>query len=430
MNIIFSLLYTSIRPEAVKAAVQLWSSRAARPELIEFVMTHDSGDAATRKAMLDVTTESTLGKLASKSSCHEQTSKPGTCVKGWNLAAEKSRGHVLICMSDDFVPPHHWDHALMNLPNIGPRWASVEAVVRVFDGHVRDLCTLAIVTRRRYDKMGAMFSEGYLSIYSDTELTHRALMDGVLLDAPHLFFEHQHCDNNKRNRDAVDDEHGGQHRYKQGELLFNSRRAQGFPIDTGKNARHYLVPAAGDLTKYAAFVQCDREEHLQLASMEALYNDGVRMFFFISPDEAWPGGALPPALIEQANVLAEQVSKMEGTKVIRQTIPVGTFRATAKNPEQVETGFCNSVLDIIRESGFYHILFVQAHWPRGQAIRIDQMAAHRNPMVIQNGSTTVYVRADARFADRWTPFTCSMAKLNSTAPWAPPLRKVEFAQTV
>jgi hypothetical protein len=412
-------------------AVKLWSSRAARPELIEFVMVHDAGDVATRTAMLEVTTQSTLGTLASKSSCHAQPHKPGTCVKGWNLAAEHSRGHVMICISDDFVPPAQWDHALMNLPGIGPRWASVEAVVRVYDGYVRDLCTLPIVTRRRYDKMGDVLPAGYLSMFVDTELTSRALMDGVLLDAPHLLFEHQHCDNHKRERDVIDEEHGGKHRYRQGELLFNSRRAQGFPIDTGKNAHHYRVPSPGLMTRYAAFVQSDRPENLQWEPLEALYNDGIRTFFFIAPNEAWRGGPLSPALIAQTVAMAERVSKLEGAKAVTQTLPVEGFRQTAPTPALMETGFCNSALDTIRESGFYHVLLVSNAWAPGQAVQIDRIAASKNPMAIKTrDGSTVYVRADARFADRWNTCPCSTRWLNE-AVFAPSARRsITFADVL
>lgn len=423
---VFSLCYTSVRADAVKSCVQLWVSRAARPELVEIVLTHDAGDEATRRAMLDVVTESALGICPAKVSCHEQPILPGSCVNGWNLAASKSSGHVLMCISDDFIPMLKWDHALMNLPGIGPHWVSAEAVVRVFDGYTRDLCTLPILTRRRYNKMGNALTSNYLSMFVDTELGARAIMDGVLIDAPHLFFEHRHCDNNKRARDGVDENHGGQHRYKHGELLYKSRQAQGFPIDTGPNAKHYLLKTTGEFQQYAAFILADKADLCLRESMERLHQEGVRSFFLVIPEEQWDGRKTPAEDITKVQSVAEEISKLKGAKVQCQTLSSAPFRATMHNPAELECAMRNAILDIIRENHYYHVLIVNGNvelWQRGMLEKIDRLAAGKNPMAITarhipvvggfpvedcKDKVLVYLRADGRFEGPRSPYPCTI----------------------
>ena len=158
-----------------------------------------------------------------------QHDSPVNCVKGWNLAAKNASGKVLIAISDDFYPIRYWDQRILTISD--PEWINRRHVVMVNDGYIKDLCTLTIVTKVRYDELGYLFYPKYESMYCDTELTHHAVQDGIMIKALHLVFSHYHPDNNMRRKDAVDMAHSNSDRYTSGQILFARRQAQGFPQD-------------------------------------------------------------------------------------------------------------------------------------------------------------------------------------------------------
>lgn len=152
----FSLAYTSIRARTIPEVVRLWNSRAARP-IFEWVIAVDDGDAAC---------------LEAAKACASFSSVPvrivintgaKNCVAGWNAAAAHTTGRVIIAVSDDFVPPEDWDHALLSLAP--DNWPDGEHAVHVEDGYVRTLMVLPIITRKRYERFGYLFYPKYESMF-------------------------------------------------------------------------------------------------------------------------------------------------------------------------------------------------------------------------------------------------------------------------
>lgn len=199
--------------------VDIWRSRAESSK-IDIVVTVDVDDLLSLEE----------AKKLKGVRTYVQEKLPGTCVRGWNLAAHHAIGQVLIAMSDDFVPPKKWDIRLEKVSS-DSTWFEKPHVVQVSDGYINDLCTLAIITRPWYERCGYLFYPGYQSMFCDTELTYHAMQEKVLIQAPHLLFEHHHPDNRLRVRDQVDLVHASSQRYADGERLFKSRRAARFPAD-------------------------------------------------------------------------------------------------------------------------------------------------------------------------------------------------------
>jgi len=152
---------------------------------------------------------------------HVIIEEPAGCVKAWNVLASISQGKVLVQVSDDWLPPMHWDEAIWRAleketkarggedANVG----DVPLVVAIHDGHRTDgLLCMAILTRARYEQqrdptgtknaldpskevMGEpyLFSPEYHSMFSDNEFSHRAWRDEVVLDLrKEITFDHQH----------------------------------------------------------------------------------------------------------------------------------------------------------------------------------------------------------------------------------------------
>jgi hypothetical protein len=142
---------------------------------------------------------------------HVVVKDPRGCVKAWNQAAAASGGHVLVQLSDDWLPCYNWDDLIWEafcaaalhrdmeagtrVENVKPETiGATPMVLAIHDGHRNDaLLCMAILTRARYEAQGReMFSAEYFGVYSDTEFTVRAYNDGVVVQAQHIVFEHAH----------------------------------------------------------------------------------------------------------------------------------------------------------------------------------------------------------------------------------------------
>jgi glycosyltransferase involved in cell wall biosynthesis len=205
----------------------LWLKMAKDTSCFEIILAVDSDDQSSIEEAYKCHEDLKQKGISSKVVI--QSDLPGTCVKGWNLAAKHATGKVLITISDDFYPIRNWDERILTVSDSD--WINRRHVVMVNDGYVKDLCTLPIVTKARYDELGYFFYPGYKSMYCDTELTHHALQDGVMIKALHLVFSHYHPDNQMRMRDGIDRSHSSSERYESGRILFERRKALCFPKD-------------------------------------------------------------------------------------------------------------------------------------------------------------------------------------------------------
>lgn len=185
---------------------------------------------------------------------HAIVDEPRGCVKAWNAAAAVSTGHILMQLSDDWVPCMHYDELLWLLAKEvaekrGGTVANTPLVFAVGDGHRTDaLLCMAILTRARYiaqfdqwDNEGRLqpperkgtcrgnaylFAPDYFGVFSDNEFTHRAYDDGVVIQAQHLVFMHQHPVFEGKpfaEWDATHQRQNSPDRYREGLEIFNRR---------------------------------------------------------------------------------------------------------------------------------------------------------------------------------------------------------------
>ena len=171
----WSLLHATYgRPEKAIAAKRMALERAANPERVEYIFACNHDDQ-TRPRLLGSwmlgLTKNVIGNFAGS-------------APAWNAAAAYSSGTVLIQMADDLELPPMWDTLLTAVivgdgphakhPN--PWYAPL--FIAVSDGYRKDaLCTCAIMTRTRYEQAGEFLHPNFYSVYSDDDVTYRALRD-------------------------------------------------------------------------------------------------------------------------------------------------------------------------------------------------------------------------------------------------------------
>lgn len=377
----FSLIYTSVRAQLIAPVIDDWVRKADQPADLEIVLAVDGNDIPSQTAAKTIEAGwSPVGRPAFH--WHVQEQAPYNCVKGWNLAASKSTGQVLVQLTDDMTPPAHWDTHLRQLNP--PDWMDRDAAVHVEDGYVHDIMVLAIITRVRYERYGYFFYPDYESLFCDTELTETAYRDGVVIEAKHLLFEHRHPDCNKRARDAVDLVHASKERWVRGETLFNHRRAKGFPIDVGPKATVEAKNAGPLPRRFCAYIQATRDDFCLYEVCRRLHEEGVNDFFFSVPDEYWSGRPTPKEQMEQVRDIAGRVRQDLGVCVEVVVHNVKTYRFIGDTRLRVETRVRNDALAYIRSRGFEHVLIVDGDelWRRGTLSIVQQVLDRWRPNVI------------------------------------------------
>jgi hypothetical protein len=174
-----SVCYTSARPALIPGRVQAWLASAADAEAVEVVITVDAALAAHRDP---------LARLP-RTRVFVNEGRP-CCVDGWNLAARKARGDILVQCSDDLHPPSGWDAAIRQRLGDG----DATRVLAISDGFTarRDFLPHAIMTRGYYNLFGYMFHDAYWSMWSDNELSAVAWGRRAVIDASDIRFFHDH----------------------------------------------------------------------------------------------------------------------------------------------------------------------------------------------------------------------------------------------
>lgn len=183
-----------------------WMNVAANPYSLEYIMSVDSDDEAS---------------ISLAKQFKHVVVEPGSCVRAWNAAARMADGEILVQLSDDWLPPAGWDAAILKAFED----VSGEAVLAVGDGSRKDsLLCMAILNRARLEKQGALFFDGYESVFSDNEFSHRAWKDGVVIDRrADLVFEHAHPFFGKGEMDSIYQANNSPERYERGRALFMAR---------------------------------------------------------------------------------------------------------------------------------------------------------------------------------------------------------------
>lgn len=159
-----------------------WFDLALHPERIEHHFGYTSDDIismATPEIATHPALDASDGRI--------------TAVSNWNGAALRARGKLVFAIADDLVPSQlGWDEALLGScgsldPNLTP------FVIKVSDGqldgeHIIRHPVVSAAYLRNY----GMFSPAFEGYGADNDFTLRAHLNGLVLDARSICFDHQH----------------------------------------------------------------------------------------------------------------------------------------------------------------------------------------------------------------------------------------------
>jgi hypothetical protein len=148
-------------------------------------------------------------------------------VEATNRAAKVAKGNILLYLSDDFDCFKDWGKAIeTTVKDYSPMWLlKVDDCLQKFDVPV---LTIPIMSKALYEKLGYFWHPGYRSMFVDEDLFWTCRKLGVIKNAEHLKFQHNHVSVGR----ADDDEtyRRSAANWEQGKKLFFERKAQGFPL--------------------------------------------------------------------------------------------------------------------------------------------------------------------------------------------------------
>lgn len=228
---IISVLHATLgRPHKAMAAMRLFHDSAEDPETVEYIFSVNEDDA-TRKELAEMV------ELAMKtlhfSKIYTIVSDVLGSAAAWNAAAMMSQGDLIVQGQDDLEPPERWDRLLLKkCESVYPIscWWDERFFLAVGDGYRKDaLCCTAIMSRPYMAMEGHFLFPGYLSVFSDDEVTYRALRNerddrSQVVRSPEIVFLHRHHYHDKAVPwDETYARENSSHAYAVGEKLFRDR---------------------------------------------------------------------------------------------------------------------------------------------------------------------------------------------------------------
>lgn len=232
----FTLLHATYgRPEKAIAAMRMALERAVFPKYLEYIFAINEDDETRWKfSELIMASNMETGFTSRAVIDNFAGSAPA-----WDAAANESTGEILIQMQDDLELPENWDIKLGGIlyRNFGdiPIWENPppSAFIATSNGFRKDaLCCTALMTRARYKQCGEFLHAGYQSVFSDDDVTYRAMKDArdgkcKFIDARELVFLHRHHYHDKTvPMDATYERENSAEAYRLGAELFAKRNPE------------------------------------------------------------------------------------------------------------------------------------------------------------------------------------------------------------
>ncbi len=215
-------------------AMHMFCERALQPQGVEYIFALNSDDPTSDQVMKLVEAELLHPSMpASRFAKVDfiQGNFHGS-APAWDAAAKVSTGAILVQGQDDVEPPEIWDTLLCQKFDKAPEAVhfSVPFFCAVSDGYRRDaLCCTAIMSRGYYELEGCFLCPEYMSVFSDDEVTYRALRNArddkaTFIDAREIVFLHRHHYHDKSvPMDATYARENHVHAYAVGQKLFLDR---------------------------------------------------------------------------------------------------------------------------------------------------------------------------------------------------------------
>lgn len=215
----FSLIHpTRGRPIPTRQVMYMWLDYFSKHNDVEYILSIDTDDAKTYMPVMK--------EFMGKANFRVVIAENKNVVQALNQGAKHATGDVLVYVSDDFECYANWDLDIQR----AARDKGTDWFLLVSDGIQTEIATILFVSRGFYNCVGYLYYPEYISMFADPDITELARSRGVLVDARHLLFKHNHRSIGGLPADAVSAAHENGKTWKHGEELFARRKERNFDL--------------------------------------------------------------------------------------------------------------------------------------------------------------------------------------------------------
>ncbi len=180
-----AIAHPTCRPDKAAAVRQMYFERAANPESVAYFFGVCESDGEVVEAL----------KHYPHALSQAVPEGHASAVANYNAAAgaaTQSGAKIFLAVQDDLYPPHGWDEQIVQAFK---QHMDRPAVLHMSDGFRADSDPLMVImcwNWRWWLGRESLLCPEYDGYWSDTEYSHRAHRDGVVVPAHHIKFYHDH----------------------------------------------------------------------------------------------------------------------------------------------------------------------------------------------------------------------------------------------
>lgn len=200
------------RPQQAEKTIKLWLDNAKDKNQIEYIISVDIDDRSLKA----------YKELSNKYGTSIHIAKNKSAIEAINRGTKRSKGNLIIVVSDDFLCEPNWDEKLLTELE-----AKEDFIVKTKDCIQPTLITLPIMDRAYYNRFGYVYETGYIHMFCDQEMTAVGMMLGKVINSDQVF-EHIHYSTGKFDKDAISEKNDKT--WNQGKKHFAERLKINFGI--------------------------------------------------------------------------------------------------------------------------------------------------------------------------------------------------------
>lgn len=229
-----SIIYpTRNRPEMFRKTLELWVNNAQNKIDLEVIISVDEDDSNAH-------VDETIKYIKSQHPAHNLwendifkvvVNKNRSAIEAINNGAKVATNDILLVISDDFSCYVWWDEALQRVVE-----NKNDFLLKTDDQLQPTLVTLPIMDKTYYNRFGYIYHPHYLHMWSDTEMTAVAIMNGRYVKT-NLLFPHNHYSTGKFKKDDISLRNDAT--WSQGQNLFNQRLKSNFGLKDSEIVKPY-----------------------------------------------------------------------------------------------------------------------------------------------------------------------------------------------
>jgi len=199
-----SILHPSrSRSQQAKITSEKWLHNSSGLTEIEYIVSIDHSDQSKQK-YIDIFSSGFFKVISNNNTC---------VVEATNEAAKISTGEILILVSDDFDCFQDWDMKIVDAVSYNHCY-----VLKTYDGLQKWIVTLPIMDRNYYENQGYFYHPSYRHMFCDSDMTHKADLEGKLIIRNDIIFPHNHFSTGRTRKDSVNEKADAT--WKQGEEVY------------------------------------------------------------------------------------------------------------------------------------------------------------------------------------------------------------------